>query len=204
MKVFFVSIRNPERITVENLTSINNTRLVSSAGFSVLEFIIVMAVLCALMSIFISKFEDFHDEAHVAKVQMTASSLQSAVNLTHRLWQSYGSINDVTLLRGYGNDNVVMSQKGWPVNAIFEHNDVVSNKKLLLQNTDKCKNLWRALLKENEGNKEGTSEIDGEVKNTSAYLTEWNQGICRYQYLLSNKKLRIEYNLATGQVTPFL
>ncbi len=201
MRIKFVSIRNSERKTSAHLTSINNTRLVNTNGFSVFEFIIVVAIFSALVSVLMPKFESFHDEAHITKVKMTANSLQTAVNLTHRLWQTYGSINNVSLLKGYGNNNVVMSEKGWPVNALFEHEEVLLNKKIRLRDIDSCENLWRGLLKETAPKVD--AEIDWKVDDSIIYLAKFDQGICRYQYMLSKEELRIEYDLATGQVIPF-
>lgn len=193
----FVSIRKPQRKTLVQLTSINSARLVNKKGFSLFEFMVVVVIFSILVSVLIQKLLIIHDDAHEANVQLTASSLQRAVNLTHQLWQSYGSINKVTLLKGYGNDNVIMSSKGWPIGALFESDRLFLNKESLSGDVDDCKNLWRALLKHI------APDVKRRADNSSNYLAEFNQGICRYKYLLSEEQLKIEYDLATGRVIPF-
>lgn len=203
MSGVFVSIRNKNRKTLIPLTRITNKRLFNKAGFSLLEFTIALIIIAALVSLLMPKLNNLQDDAHKASVQLTANSLQSAVNLTHNLWQSQGSKNQTAVLKGFGRGNILMGNKGWPVDAI-DMNQLDSNRlsARFVLNSSTCKRLWNGLLKDTAPNvvvkTKGISSKH--VIKASAYRTELNQGVCTYRYLLIKSSLRIEYDLATGRV----
>ena len=199
----FVSIRNGNRKTLIPLTRISNKRLFNKAGFSLLEFTIALIIIAALVSLLMPKLNNLQDDAHKASVQLTANSLQSAVNLTHNLWQSQGSKNQTAVLKGFGRGNILMGNKGWPVDAI-EMNPLDSERSTtrFVLNSSTCKRLWNGLLKDTAPDVVVKTEgINSEQEITfSVYRTEFNQGVCTYRYLLINSSLRIEYDLVTGRV----
>lgn len=199
----FVSIRNENRKTLIPLTRISNKRLFNKAGFSLLEFTIALIIIAALVSLLMPKLNNLQDDAHKASVQLTANSLQSAVNLTHNLWQSQGSKNQTAVLKGFGRGNILMGNKGWPVDAI-EMNPLDSERSTtrFVLNSSTCKRLWNGLLKDTAPEVVVKTEgINSEQEITfSVYRTEFNQGVCTYRYLLINSSLRIEYDLVTGRV----
>tara|TARA_R110001583_G_scaffold132607_1_gene284598 strand:+ start:3307 stop:3933 length:627 start_codon:yes stop_codon:yes gene_type:complete len=199
----FVSIRNITRKRSISLTRINNERLFNKAGFSLLEFTIALVIIAALVSVLIPKLNELQDNAHKSNVQLTANSLQSAVNLAHNLWQSQGSMNKTALLKGYGEGNILMGGKGWPVSALsMNEDDSIENITRLALNSSTCKRLWNGLLKNTSPKVNAVSDSKrdelGELK--FIYLTEFNQGVCSYHYLLTNNGWRIEYDLGTGRV----
>lgn len=203
MMGIFVSIRNENRKTLIPLTRISNKRLFNKAGFSLLEFTIALIIIAALVSLLMPKLNNLQDDAHKASVQLTANSLQSAVNLTHNLWQSQGSKNQTAVLKGFGRGNILMGNKGWPVDAI-EMNPLDSERSTtrFVLNSSTCKRLWNGLLKDTAPDVVVKTEgINSEQEITfSVYRTEFNQGVCTYRYLLINSSLRIEYDLVTGRV----
>ncbi len=199
----FVSIRNSKRKTLIPLTIIKNERLFNKAGFSLLEFTIALTIIVILVSILIPKLTNLQDDAHKANVQLIANSLQSVVNFTHSLWQSQGSKNKTALLKGFGDGNILMGNKGWPVDAIDleqQHSD--PNATRLVLNSSTCKRLWNGLLIDAAPKvKVSTVEQENkEVKQPFIYQAEFDQGLCIYRYLLVNNGARIEYDLATGRV----
>lgn len=203
MSGVFVSIRNKNRKTLIPLTRITNKRLFNKAGFSLLEFTIALIIIAALVSLLMPKLNNLQDDAHKASVQLTANSLQSAVNLTHNLWQSQGSKNQTAVLKGFGRGNILMGNKGWPVDAIDleqQHSD--PNATRLVLNSSTCKRLWNGLLIDAAPKvKVSTVEQENkEVKQPFIYQAEFDQGLCIYRYLLVNNGARIEYDLATGRV----
>ena len=196
----FVSIRNKGRKTSVSLTRVSNERLFNKAGFSLLEFTIALVIVAALVSILIPKLTNLQDDAHNANVQLTATSLRSAVNLTHSLWQSQGSVNKTVLLKGFGHGNILMGNKGWPVDAIdLNHLDLKENTTRFVLNSSPCKRLWNGLLIDAAPKVNVSTVSEGELAPFS-YLTDFTQGVCIYRYLLVNNSVRIEYDLATGRV----
>ncbi len=200
----FVFIRNRQRKTLIPLTRIINKRLFSKAGFSLLEFTLVLIVISALLTILMPKFSHLQDDAHQSSVQLTANSLQSAVNLTHSLWQSQGSNNKTGLLKGFGGGNILMGKKGWPIDAIDDVKNSTIDFISFPLNSSTCVRLWNGLLKDTAP--KVAEDIDAtnaaNVKNNIAYLAQYTKGICRYRYRLNQDELRINFDLATGRVIP--
>ena len=197
---FFVYIRNPDRKTLIHLTTINSTRLVNKAGFSLFEFLLVLIISVTLVSIFIPKFSGLQKDAHKSSVQMSANSLRSAVNIIHNLWQSQGSTNEAVMIESYGGGKVLVGRSGWPVDvvAIDSSHDRYKQKTVrTLAGGLTCRRLWNGLLKDSAPKAKDKADKD------AIYLAEFNQGKCRFRYLLNEDGFRIEYDLATGQVITF-
>ena len=203
----FVYIRNHNRKTLRHLTSISKTRLVNKAGFSLFEFVIVLVILTTLISILIPKFTDLQKDAHKISVQMSADSLQSSVNIVHNVWQSQGSIDEAVMTDRYGGGTVLVGDNGWPVDVIAVHESHISHDRDMQKmarlsiNSSTCRRLWNGLLKDSAPlvNDEADSKNDSDV----LYLAEFDQGICRFRYLLNEDDFRIEYDLVTGLVSTF-
>lgn len=195
----FVYIRNLNRKTLIHLTTISNTRLVNNAGFSLFELILVLAISATLVSIFIPKFSGLQNEAHKRSVQMSANSLRSAVNIIHNLWQSQGSKNKAVMIESYGGGKVLVGNGGWPVDVVVIDSSYDRRKQNLVTTIDDltCRRLWNGLLKDSAP--KAKSKPDKDV----IYLADYNQGKCRFRYLLSEDEFRIEYDLASGQVITF-
>ncbi len=205
----FVYIRNRNRKTLRHLTSISSTRLVNKAGFSLFEFVIVLVILTTLISILIPKFTDLQKDAHKISVQMSADSLQSSVNIIHNVWLSQGSKNGIVKVERYGGGTVLVGRNGWPVDVIAVHDSHdghgsedsrYSDVQKLVQpsiNNSTCRRLWNGLLKDS------APKVNDEADSDVIYLLEFDQGICRFRYLLNEDDFRIEYDLATGRVIPF-
>mgnify|MGYP000105366835 CR=1 FL=1 len=199
----FVSFRNDCRKTAISLTRIRSKRLFNKAGFSLLEFALVLVVISILVVILVPKINDLQDEAHQTRVQLTANSLQTAVRLTHSLWQSQGSINKTILLKGYGGGNILIGNKGWPIDAIEmsqKNSSIVIDRQA--RNDSTCIRLWNGLLKESAptvGLNIEEDKIDSDAID-SAYITQLISGTCRYRYRLNQDDMQIHYDLATGRV----
>lgn len=195
----FVYIRNLNRKTLVHLTSINNTRLINKAGFSLFEFILVLVISVVLVSVFIQKFSSLQHNAHKSSVQMSANSLRSAVNIIHNLWQSQGSKSEVVMIESYGGGRVLVGHSGWPVDVVVIDRRFERRKHQRVTTKDglTCQRLWNGLLKDSAPMAKNKPDKD------TIYLAEFNQGKCRFRYLPTEDEFRIEYDLTTGQVNTF-
>jgi type II secretory pathway pseudopilin PulG len=199
---FFVSIRKSGRKTLISLTRIKDERLCNKAGFSLLEFTLALMIMTALVSILIPKLNDLQDDAHRASVQLTANSLQAAVNLTHSLWQSQGSNNRTVLLKSFGRGNILIGSEGWPIDAISLNADYAKAASTRSsRNSSTCIRLWNGLLKDSAPKVVKVAENINVAINV-AYFAQFTKDICRYRYRLNQDELRIDYDLATGRVIP--
>jgi competence protein ComGC len=192
----FVYIRNHDRKTLIHLTTINSTRLINKAGFSLFEFILVLIISVALVSIFIPKLSELQKNAHKVSVQQSASSLRSAVNIIHNVWQSQGSKNEAVMIESYGGGKVLVGRSGWPIDVVAINGQTQKIARLTTNNLT-CRRLWNGLLKDS------APKAEDKLDKNTIYLAEFSQGKCRFRYLLNEDEFRIEYDLATGQVKLF-
>ena len=125
------------------LKSGRRTRLGSrgaTAGFTLLELILVIVILGTLSATALPKFINLSAETHQLVVRQTAASFRTAVLLAHSKWLVSGTNGTVTNLSGFGDGNVDFSATGWPTDTAGRTN----------LNTDElaseCINVWRAMF----------------------------------------------------------
>ena len=213
-----VSIRNCRRKNSISLTRIYNNRSISAYGFSLLELMITVFIIAVLIAVFIPNINSMQGKGHQRNVQLTASNLQLAVNLTHSLWMTKGIKKSQSLLKIDGDQPLLMNQLGWPIDVLATdalgidvsnpeglEKDVSgkeNNNTQLGSNSASCKRLWIALLKDSAPTVGLEVELDNKKAShrDSHYSAQLENGICRYRYRLNQDGLRIHYDLATGQV----
>jgi prepilin-type N-terminal cleavage/methylation domain-containing protein len=203
-RCIFVLIRNGDRKNFRPLTKIKDIRLFNKAGFSLLEFTLVLMIISLLAVVLISKIDHLQDDAHETSVQLTANSLQAVVRLTHSIWQAKGSSNKTELLQGFGGGNILMGKHGWPIDVIEmnQQDSAITSEGFALSNST-CIRLWNGLLKGSAPKVGLKTESDDMAKSNieTIYLAQLEGGICQYRYHLYQGDLRIHYDLATGRVT---
>lgn len=203
-----VSIRNCRRKKSISLTRIYNNRSITEQGFSFLELMISVFIIAVLIAVFIPNINSMQGKGHQRNVQLTASNLQLAVNLTHSLWMTKGIKKPQSLLKIDGDQPLLMNQLGWPIDALDPEaleKDLPAKEINIAQldlNSSSCKRLWIALLKDSAPTVGLEVEFDNKKAShrDSNYLAQLENGICRYRYRLNQDGLRIHYDLAAGQV----
>lgn len=200
----FVLFSNGDGKIFTSLTIIKSERLLNKAGFSLLEFTLVLMIISFLAVVLISKINHLQDDAHEASVQLSANSLQAVVRLTHSVWQSKGSSNKTELLQGFGGGNILMGKHGWPIDVIEmnQQDSVITSEAFALSNST-CIRLWNGLLKGSAPKVRLKTESDDMAESNieTVYVAQLEGGICQYRYHLYQGDLRIHYDLATGRVT---
>ena len=223
-----VSIRNCRRKKSISLTRIYSNRSITEQGFSFLELMISVFIIAVLIAVFIPNINSMQGKGHQRNVQLTASYLQLAVNLTHSLWMTKGIKKSQSLLKIDGDQPLLMNQLGWPIDVLAidalgtdalginaldtdasspeglekEVSGKEKNNTQLGLNSASCKRLWIALLKDSAPTVGLEVELDSKKAShrDSHYSAQLENGICRYRYRLNQDGLRIHYDLATGQV----
>ncbi len=179
---------------------------------------ITVFIIAVLIAVFIPNINSMQGKGHQRNVQLTASNLQLAVNLTHSLWMTKGIKKSQSLLKIDGDQPLLMNQLGWPIDVLATdalgidvsnpeglEEDVSGKEKNNTQlgsNSASCKRLWIALLKDSAPTVGLEVELDNKKAShrDSHYSAQLENGICRYRYRLNQDGLRIHYDLATGQV----
>jgi len=160
-------------------------------GFSLLELVLVIFIISFLVAVLVPKLNELNDDAHASAVRLTMTSYRAAVNLAHGLWESSGREGNGSVLKGYGEHNLIMSSAGWPV-GVVDYTRSARNRKISSATT--CVKLWNALLKDS------APLVSATDKKDFSYLAEYTNGHCRYRYRNSQDDLRIEYDLKSGRV----
>ncbi len=172
--------------------------LKSQPAFTLIELVIVIALLGILAAAAIPRMMSSYDSAHESAVTATGGALASAVILARSQWISNGAPGAVDALKGYGLENIATSTEGWPTDG---GQGVQSNHSTIIANdAERCIRLWRALLVDNAP-KVGLNAADEKYD----FVVEAPTGaLCRFTYNRNELNSRIEYNLASGSVVTIL
>lgn len=156
-------------------------------GFTLIELVVVIAILAILASFALPKFTEISDDAHRSAVEAAGGSYTSAVALVRAQWLANGVRTAVQNLPGYGEPNNVIdvSIDGWPAG-------VNGNTNPTGMTAAECNALWDELMT--------TNSLSASTSVGEDYLTTVNGGDCRYTYQATADGHNIDYDPETGAV----
>lgn len=172
-------------------------RMKHNQAFTLIELVVVIALLGILAAAALPRMMKSYDGAHESSVTATGGALASAVILLRSQWVTNGARGAVDQVTGYGDNNLATTSEGWPSDA--DQGTGSNHSFSIAGDSGRCERLWRALLVVN------APKVSASTTNEVDYLAQAPSGsICRYTYLMNDENSRIEYNLETGAVVTAL
>jgi len=159
----------------------------NQSGFTLIELIVVVALLGILAAVALPRFIDVQDQARLSTVKAISGSYQSAVMLlkaqadVNGTSYSAAGLDDIA---GYGADTLDINTSGYAVDTGGTNDNVMT--------AARCVLLWDALLQSGApGVNTGTTE---DYQATAA------GAVCNYE-LVDQATLDISYDVSTGGVS---
>lgn len=169
-----------------NLKGANNNQ-----GFTLIEMVVVIALISILAAVALPRMLDTYDNAHQAAVFGAGGAMASAVVLVRSQWVANGDSLAVDAVAGFGNEDVATSNEGWPTDV---GQGSGSNNSDVMDSAERCVRIWRGVLVAN------APSVSASVAASSDYLVDTVNGNCRYLYRRTDHGDNIVYNARTGEV----
>lgn len=165
-----------------------------TAGFTLIELVVVIIILGILAVVAAPKFINLSEDAHVSAVKGTGGAFKSGINLARSVWAVRVGSGPAENLATFGDaeeGEMDFNDAGWPAQHYFTDDEASPQ----LDNVDDCISVWETIF---QGDEPTVSDINN--SDETDYKVEYfaiNQ--CRYDYS-DNMNLSITYDSRDGSV----
>lgn len=168
-----------------------NNQADRECGFTLIEMVVVIALISILAAVALPRMLETYDNAHEAAVYGAGGAMASGVVLVRSQWVANGSSLAVTGVVGFGNDNIATSSDGWPTDA---GQGAGSSSNPVMDSPERCARIWQGILVAN------APSVSTNIAVGSDYLVDTVNGNCRYLYRRNDRGSNIQYDARTGEV----
>ncbi|PTU74244.1 type II secretion system protein [Pseudomonas mangrovi] len=157
-------------------------------GFTLIELVVVIAILGILAAVALPRFINVTDDAHESAIRGAGGALASAVLLVRSQWEvnrGKGIATPNVNVQGFGAGNVDVNAAGWPVGI---------SDGATLGSAGDCVDLWNNLL-------QGSAPRVAIAAGTDIdYVASLAGQVCTFTYQAQGTNDTIVYNAADGTV----
>ncbi|PYC23628.1 type II secretion system protein [Aquipseudomonas alcaligenes] len=170
----------------------------NSKGFTLIELVVVIAILGILAAVALPRFMDATKDAHESALRGTSGTLASAVLLARSQYElnRNGGSNGCTGgncqidVAGFGNGTVDVNANGWPIGV----NATGTPAATAAMSAATCNEVFTNVL-------QGSAPSVGTAAGTVDYVTTAAGTTCTFTYQADGADDTITYNANTGEVT---
>lgn len=153
-------------------------------GFTLIELVVVIAILAILAAFALPRFAQLSEQAHQSSIRATSGALAAGVALAKTQWVSNGFTAATTNVQGFGNDDIDVSDEGWPTGTAGSTSSTMT--------AATCQEVWEGVLQSNAPTVAGT-DPDYAITVTS--------GNCVFTYQADGQGSTIEYDADNGEIS---
>lgn len=161
-------------------------------GFTLIELVVVIAILAILAAFALPRFAQLSEEAHRSSVKATAGAMAAGVALVKAQWVTNGNTGASLDVEGFGDGFVDVSANGWPVSVGADSNSAAMG-------ALRCIEVWEGVMQANAPSVAQTA--GGSIE----YVVTALGGDCQFTYqldgLTGTAARQIIYDADTGGVT---